>query len=125
MRGGKSLEDAARESQIEVRRSGWLTRRNPFVAGLGSSAEVVATAFVLATGKSSPRIFEIGDAFALVQLLERKEADPARVDALVEKKRDELLEAKRNARIGAWLEARRAELEKSGDLVVNMKAIRG
>ena len=125
VRGGKSLEDAARESQIEVRRSGWLTRRNPFVAGLGSSAEVVATAFVLAPGKSSPRIFEIGDAFALVQLLERKEADPARVDALVEKKRDELLEAKRNARIGAWLEARRAELEKSGDLVVNMKAIRG
>jgi peptidyl-prolyl cis-trans isomerase D len=125
VRGGKSLEDAAREQQVNLGRSGWLARGKGFVPGLGTAPELLATAFVLEPGKSSPRIFEVGDTFALVQLVERKDADPAAVDALVEKKREELLDAKREARIGAWMEARRTALEKSGDFQVNLKAIRG
>ncbi len=125
VRGGQTLEAAARERGIALGHTGWLTRRNPFVPGLGSSPEVLAAAFVLEPGKSSPKLLEVGDAFALVQLLERKEAEPAQVDALVEKKREELLAQKREARIGTWLEAQRDVLEKSGDLIVNLEAIRG
>jgi len=95
------------------------------VPGLGSSPELLATAFVLEPGKSSPRVFEVGDVFALVQVLERKEGEPAAIDALVEKKREELLSAKRDSRIGAWLEARRDALVKSGQLVLNLQAVRG
>jgi peptidyl-prolyl cis-trans isomerase D len=125
VKGGQSLETAARERKIDLRRTGWLTRKNGFVPGLGTSPEVLAMAFVLPRGKSSPQIFEVGNEFALVQVLDRKEAVPTEVDALVEKKREELLAAKRDARIGAWIEARREALEKSGDLVVNLKPVRG
>lgn len=125
VRGGQTLEAAAREREIAVRRTGWLSRRNGFVPGLGTSPEVLAAAFVLTPGTSSPRIFEAGDGFALVQLLERKEADPAQVDALVEKKREDLLTAKREARIGAWMEAHRTALVESGELVINLEPIRG
>ena len=125
IREGRTLEDAAREHAVNIGRTGWLTRGNGFVPGLGTSPELLATAFVLAPGKSSPRVFEVGNVFALVQVVERKEAEPAAVDALIEKKRAELLEAKRNERIGAWIEARRDALVKSGDLVLHLEAVRG
>jgi peptidyl-prolyl cis-trans isomerase D len=125
LRGGQTLEAAAQEREIAVRRTGWLSRRNGFVPGLGTSPEVLAAAFVLAPGTSSPRIFEAGEGFALVQLIERKEAALAQIDALMEKKREELLTAKREARIGAWMEARRTALVESGELVINMDPIRG
>ena len=125
IRDGRTLEDAAREHAQNVGHSGWLSRGNGVVPGLGTSPELLATAFVLAPGKSSPRVFEVGNVFALVQVVERKEAEPAVVDALVEKKREELLEAKRNERIGAWIEARRDALVKSGELVLNLEAVRG
>jgi peptidyl-prolyl cis-trans isomerase D len=125
VRAGRTLEDAALEQAISVGRSGWLSRGSGFVPGLGTSPELLATAFVLEPGKSSPRVFEVGDVFALVQVLERKQPEPGAVDTLVEKKREELLEAKRNERIGAWIEARRDALVKSGELVLNLEAIRG
>jgi peptidyl-prolyl cis-trans isomerase D len=125
IRGGQTLEAAAGQHEIPVRRSGWLTRRSSFVPGLGVSPEALAAAFVLAPGASSPRILDAGEGFVLVQLVERKEGTPEQVDALVEKKREELLSAKREARIGAWVEAHRTALEKSGDLVVNTDRIRG
>ncbi len=125
VRGGQTVEAAAQQQEVAVRRSGWLARRNGFVPGLGTSPEALAAAFVLAPGTSSPRVFEAGDGFALVQLVERKEADPAQVDALVEKKREDLLAAKREARIGAWMEARRTALVEAGELVINLQPIRG
>jgi peptidyl-prolyl cis-trans isomerase D len=125
VREGRTLEDAALEQAIPVGRSGWLSRGNGFVPGVGTSPELLATAFVLAPGKSSPRIFEVGNGFALVQAVERKEPEPAAVDALVAKKREDMLEAKRNERIGAWIETRRDQLVKSGELVLNLEAIRG
>jgi peptidyl-prolyl cis-trans isomerase D len=124
--GGQSLENAAREAGLELQRSGWITRRgNGFVPGLGASPELLAAAFTLEPGDSSPRIFEVDERFALVQTLERDYADTAQVDPLVEAKREELLEAKRNQRIEAWMNVRRDELIDSGELVVNLAAIQG
>jgi peptidyl-prolyl cis-trans isomerase D len=125
VRGGQTLEAAAREHAVELQHSGWLKRSDALIPGLGNSPEVLATAFVLEPGKSSPRIFDVGDRFAMIELIERKQADPDQVDALVEKKRAELLSAKREARIGTWIEARREALVKSGDLVVNLEPVRG
>ena len=126
LRGGQALEAAAREREIDLRRSGWVKRQGSgFVPGLGTSPELLAAAFILEPGQSSPRVFEVGDRFALVALLERKDADPAQVDALLDKKREELLEAKRNTRTEAWIDARRDALMESGELVVNLEAIQG
>jgi peptidyl-prolyl cis-trans isomerase D len=124
VRGGQTVEAAAKQQEVAVRRTGWLTRRNGFVPGLGTSPEILAAAFVLAPGTSSPRIFEAGDGFALIQVLERKEPTPDQIDAIAEQKREELLAAKREARIGAWIEARRAALVESGELVINLEPIR-
>jgi peptidyl-prolyl cis-trans isomerase D len=125
IRGGQTLEAAAQQREIPVRRSGWLSRKNGFVPGLGTSPEILAAAFVLAPGASSPRVFDAGDGFALLHVVERKEATPQQVDALVEKKREELLSTRREQRIGAWIESHRAALAESGELVVNTERIRG
>jgi peptidyl-prolyl cis-trans isomerase D len=126
VRGGKTLEDAAREMSIDLRRSGWLARSgNGFVPLLGAAPELLATAFVLEPGQSSPRVFEVADSFALIQVLDRKAADPARVDELVAAKREELLDMKRSTRTSAWIEARRAELTEAGELVVNLAPVQG
>ncbi len=123
---GASLEVAAAESDLEFRRSGWIARRsNGFVPGLGASPELLATAFTLEPGTSSPEVFEVGDRFALVQVLEHQDPDPEQVEPLVEAKREELLQAKRNDRTEAWVNLRRQELTESGDLIVNLAAIQG
>jgi peptidyl-prolyl cis-trans isomerase D len=124
VRGGKKLEDAAREQSIDLRRSGWLARTgNGFVPGLGAAPELIATAFVLEPGQSSPRVFDVADVFALVQVTDRKPADPQRVEDLVASKREELLEMKRSLRTSAWIEARRQELTDSGELIVNLASV--
>ena len=75
MRGGKSLETAAREAELTLERSGRLQRRpDGFVPGLGAAQDLLALAFTLPAGASSPRIFEVGGKLALVQVLERRRA---------------------------------------------------
>ena len=69
VKGGESLEDAARARELTLERSGWLRRRpDGFVPGLGASPDLMATAFTLEPGQSSSRVFEVGDKLALVQL---------------------------------------------------------
>ena len=101
-----------------MRRSGWLARRNGFVPGLGTSPEVLAAAFVLAPGTSSPRIFEAGDGFALVQVLERKE--PLRTRSTRSWRRSARSCSRPSARRGSargW--SARTALVESGELVIN------
>jgi peptidyl-prolyl cis-trans isomerase D len=125
VRGGKSLEDAAREQSAEIHRSGWLTRASKgFVPGLGDAPDLLATAFVLERGQSSPRVFDVGEVFALVQVLDRKAADPEKVEQLMATKRDELLQMKRSVRTNAWIDAERKELTDAGELEVNLASIR-
>jgi peptidyl-prolyl cis-trans isomerase D len=124
IRGGQSLEQAARAEDLTLERSGWLTRRaDGFVPGLGPAQDLLATAFVLEPGHSSPRIFEVADKLALVQLLERKEPEAADVAKGLDDARKKLLDEKRMARTNSWVDARRDELIESGHLKVNLKAI--
>jgi parvulin-like peptidyl-prolyl isomerase len=123
---GESLEDAAQQAGLDFQRSGWITRRgNGFVPGLGAAPELLATAFTLEPGASSPGVFEVDDRFALVQTLEHESPEPEQIDPLVAAKREELLQAKRNERTEAWVNMRRKELTESGDLIVNLAAIQG
>lgn len=123
--GGQSLEDAARSGELTLERSGWLTRRaDGFVPGLGAAQDLLATAFSMQPGESSSRIFEVGDKFALVQLIESQAADPAEVEKRVTEVRQTLLTEKRNARAGTWVDRRRQQLLAAGELTIDLESLR-
>jgi peptidyl-prolyl cis-trans isomerase D len=125
VRGGKSVEEAAREAGLTLERSGWLHRRpDGYVPGLGPAQELLAVAFALAPGQSSERIFEAGDKLALVQVLERREPDASEVDAAAAAEREALEQRKLDAQLETWLAARRAELLEGGDLFVDLESVR-
>jgi len=124
VRGGKSLEEAAREADLEIDRSGWLRRRpDGFVPGLGPAQDVLAAAFAAKVGSSLPRVFEVGERMALIQVLDRKSGTPEQIDSQVEARRQQLLAEKRDARSSAWLEARRAELIAANALQVDLQSL--
>ena len=123
---GESLEELARAESLDLERSGWLRRGSPApVPGLSASPELVAAAFALEPGASAPRPFEVEGRIALVQTLEKRPADPEDVARRLETQRESLLTAKRDTRIGAWLDARRESLLDAGELQVDLSPIRG
>ena len=121
VKGGQSLEDAARELDLTLERSGLLTRRGDgFIPGLGAMPDMMAMAFALEPGASSPRIFEDDGTLAMVQVLERQAAESTQVEERLEEARETLLEAKRTIRADTWVNARRAELVEAGELSVDL-----
>jgi hypothetical protein len=82
--------------------------------------EMLATAFAMEPGASSPRIFENDDVVALVQTLEHRPASEDAIAQRLEATREQLVQQKRNTRADAWLNARREQLVASGDLDVNL-----
>ena len=124
IRTGQSLEAAAREAEIDVQRSGRLRRRSDgFVPGLGAVPALLATAFGLEAGQSSPRVFAVEGGLALVQVVERWEPEESEIEAGLDAAREELQMAKRDVRIDDWLDVRRAALLDSGDLVVDLETL--
>jgi peptidyl-prolyl cis-trans isomerase D len=124
VREGRSLENTARAEGLTVERSGELTRRaDGFVPKLGASQELMATAFTLEAGQSSPRVFQVDDRLALVQTFEHIEPAADDVEFGLEEERRRMLQRLRNAQIQAWLGARRASLVADGELYVNLAAI--
>lgn len=122
--GGKSLEQAASDADLPLERSGWLRRRpDGYVPGLGAAQELLAVAFSAEVGRSVPRVFEVGDRIALLQVLERKPASPEQVESRLAARRDQLLAEKRDARTSAWLDRRREELIESGALQVALESL--
>jgi peptidyl-prolyl cis-trans isomerase D len=125
VRGGKSVEEAAREAGLSLERSGWLRRRpDGYVPGLGTAQELLAAAFALEPGRSSDRIFEVGEKLVLVQVLERREPEAAEVDPVVEAERLGLRQRKLDAQLESWLASRRAELAESDQLFVDLERVR-
>ncbi len=125
VRGGKSVEDAAREAGLTLERSGWLRRRpDGYVPGLGAAQDLLAVAFTLEPGRSSDRIFEVGEKLALVQVLERREPAASEVDPVVEAERLSLEQRKLDAQIESWIGARRAQLAESDQIFVDLDSVR-
>jgi len=122
IQGGKSLQDAAREAEVPIQRSGWLRRRaDGYVPGLGAAQDLLAAAFMIEPGRSLPRVFEVGDRLALLQVLDRKPASPEQIEAQLDAREKQLLEEKRDTRTSAWIDRRRSELIESGELHVALE----
>ena len=104
IRAGKSLETAAREAKLTLDRTGRLQRRpDGYVPGLGAAQDLLALAFTLPAGASSPQIFEVGGKLALIQVLERAEPAAEEIAAAAAAERSQLLEQKRRELSDTWL----------------------
>ena len=125
VRGGQSLEDAARELELTLERTPLLTRRPAgFVPGRGGAPDVLRTAFALdLEAASSPTVHPVGKRLVLVQLLEHHMPDAAELDSTVADLQQNLLAAKRNRMVQDWIEQRRDELEQRGQLLVNASLV--
>jgi peptidyl-prolyl cis-trans isomerase D len=125
VRQGRSLEEAAREQELTLERSGVLQRRpDGFVPGVGASPELLATAFTLPPGQSSPRIFDVSGKLALVQVLERSEPSAEEVGAQLAAERERRQREKLERYLQTWIAQRQDELVEAEDLVVRLDAIR-
>ena len=121
VRAGKSLETAARDAHLTLDRTAPLQRRpDGYVPGLGAAQDLLALAFTLPAGTSSPEIFEVDGKLALVQVLARSEPSAEQIAAAAPAQRTQLLDEKRRNLSDAWLAERRNQLAASGDLSVNM-----
>jgi len=125
VRGGQSLEDAARDAAVDVKTTDWLTRRrDAVVPGLGAAPQVVTAAFAASTEKPSlERVFEVDQKLVMIQLLERRSPSGDDLAKQVGEERKKLLEARRNELRNEWLHEARTRLAKDGALQVDLAAI--
>lgn len=125
IRGGESLEGAARAAAIEVKTTEWLQRRRDgYVPGLGAAPEVVTAAFAASTEHPSlDRVFTVGDRLVLIQVLERRGPSGEEIAKQVGEERKKLLEARKNELRGEWAREARSRLMKAGTLTVDLSAI--
>jgi peptidyl-prolyl cis-trans isomerase D len=125
IRSGASLEEAAREREIDLKRSGGLSRRaDGFVPGLGAAPDLLASAFDLAPGESSPRIFEVNGKLALLQVAEHRMPAEVEVTARMDEVRERLQETKAELRADDWVNARRTALIEADQLYVDLEPLR-
>src|SRR5262245_15435860 len=127
VREGQTLVDAARKQGFEIVRTDALRRRpDGYVPQIGAAPELVAAAFALTEEKpSDPTLYPAGDnVYVLIQLLERKTASEAELDAALAATRERALEQRRNALEEIWLQELRRELTEQGELVYDLAAFR-
>lgn len=127
VKGGSSLEQAARKEGLSLERTDWLQRRpDGFVPGLGGAPALLDTAFALdAAGKSVPRVFEVGGKLVLFALLERQRPSDDEIAKEIPAERDRLLQDERQRIEQTWVDAEKQKLESAGKLLVNADAISG
>jgi len=124
VRTGQTLETAARDAELTLERTSWIKRRTDgFVPGLGAAPDLLTTAFTLEPGESSDRVFPVGERLALVQVLERRGPDEAQIEESLEVQRERIEQQKRTALIQTWIDRRRADLNASGELGVNLRSL--
>lgn len=126
VRAGASLESAARERDLTLARTGSLRRRpDSYVQDLGAAPEVVAAAFALTPGASSPRIFEVGNRLVLIQVLSKTTPSDAELAAQATAIREAALEQKRGELVSTWIREAQARFESEGALRVNASLVTG
>lgn len=123
---GASLEEAARTEGLSLERTAALKRRaDGFVPGLDAAPEILATAFTLEEGASSPRIFERPGQKVLIQVLEHHVPTEEELIAQRPDRRQELETEKQNRAVESWLNDHRRRLEQAGRLRVNAELVLG
>jgi peptidyl-prolyl cis-trans isomerase D len=125
VRGGRSLVDAARDLDLDIQRPDWISRRpDGFVAGVGASPELLATAFALtAEQPTSPRVFEVADKRVMIELLERRGATADELAEQLASEREQLRERLRSEARNAWLAAARERFQGEGRLRVDLSTL--
>jgi parvulin-like peptidyl-prolyl isomerase len=126
IRGGASLEDAARAEQLTLHRSDRIQRRaDGYIPDLGASEAVMAAAFNMEPGESSDRVFEVDNSIALIQVMERFSPDESAVEAAVDQERTLLADQKQQAYLSTWINGARAKLTQDGELTVDLASLKG
>jgi len=126
IRGGASLEDAARAENLTLQRSDRLQRRaDSYIPDLGSSEAVMAAAFNMEPGQSSDRVFEVDGSMVLIQVMGRFPPDETALEAAVEQERILLASQKQQAYLNTWVNQARTKLAEDGDLIVDLAALQG
>lgn len=126
IREGTSLEDAARLQDLALVRTGSLRHRaDGFIPDLGAAPELLALAFALEPGESSPRIFEFGNRLVLIQLTDRQSPDELAIDAQIAGARETMQTQKRSQIVQSWLDAEQRRLEADQKLRVNASLVVG
>jgi len=122
---GMSLKEAAASQDLRARFAGPLGRRaDGFIPGLGGAPQVLNAVFALSLdAPTSPRMYEVGTNRVFIQLLERDTPDEAEIEAAAEGRREDLLNAKRSRLVQEWVDNRRVDFEKSGELLVNSQLV--
>jgi peptidyl-prolyl cis-trans isomerase D len=123
IRGGRSLVDAARERGLAIERPEPLRRRGDgVIPGLGTSKEALAAVFSLTEQRRvAERAFEVGGKQVLFERLGGTTLADAELEPRLAATREQLLEEQRRQLQAAWVEARRKQLEASGELVYNLR----
>ncbi len=117
--GGSSLEDAARELQLSIERTGLFGRRGDFfIPTLGPSEEMMEFVFAAKEGDVTPVTVVEGKRFT-AQVAERLTITDADLEDSLPGERARLLNLKRTEALTGWLQRERKELEAVGALVVN------
>lgn len=126
IRSGSSLEDAARAEDLTLARTGAIRRRpDSYVADLGAVPDLLAAAFALEAGESSPRVFEVGERLVLIQVLEHTTPSDAELNTQGSELRELALSQKRTEFISGWIREAEARLQAGGRLRVNASLVTG
>jgi parvulin-like peptidyl-prolyl isomerase len=101
-------------------------RRHPTnVAGVGESPELVTAIFdELEEGKPADRIFEVGDSFVIVDLVERTGPEDASFTKEEAQLREDAINMKAGQLLGGWLSGRCKQLAADGDLSYDKELVR-
>jgi peptidyl-prolyl cis-trans isomerase D len=127
IREGRTLVEAARERGLTLERPESLRRRSDgVIPGLGTSKEALSAVFGLTAEKPIlERVFQINGKRVLFERLGGSRPSDAELAPRLAEARGEMLQQRRAQLESAWIDARRDELEKSGELVFNLGRRRG
>ncbi len=104
---------------------GPVSRSKDFLAGIGKSEELLNDLFdTIEVGKLSDKVYPVtgtteADAFVIVLLKEREDADMTKFDEEKERLRSEIAYEKGVSRLSAWLVDRCVKASKGGDIKIN------
>ncbi len=121
--GGSSLEDAARELQLSIERTGLFGRRGDhYIPTLGPSEEMMGFVFAAKEGDVTPITVIEGKRYT-AQVAERLTITDEDLEESLPGERVRLLNLKRTEALTEWLRRERETLEGAGQLVVNQSML--
>ncbi len=112
VKGGPELDALLKEYGLSIQETGLTPKRGDMLPRIGSSPELVETAFSLRPGDPPPdTVFDVGQAQVLIRLKARQEADMSKFEEEKESLRARALRKKQNDFLSAWIDTLKAEAD--------------